>query len=59
MDVRVESCVLVLGELLRLSKDCCIGNVYLVDESSAIFMLISGDIQLDRKPNADWIYWID
>jgi hypothetical protein len=59
MDVWLESCILVLGGSLILSKDCCIGNVYLVKESSAIFMLISGDFQLDRKPNADWIYWID
>ncbi|WP_335221272.1 hypothetical protein [Nostoc sp.] len=59
MDVWAESCVLVVWQSLILSKDCRIGNVYLVKESSAIFMLISGDIQLDRKPNADWIYWID
>ncbi|MCL6750806.1 hypothetical protein KBT16_07350 [Nostoc sp. CCCryo 231-06] len=59
MDVWAESCVLVVSQLLILSKDCCIGNVYLVEKPSAIFMLISGDFQLDTKLNADWIYWID
>jgi len=59
MDVWAESCVLVVWQSLILSKDCCIGNVYLVKEPSAIFMLISGDFQLDTKLNADWIYWID
>ncbi|WP_196528216.1 hypothetical protein [Nostoc commune] len=53
MDVWAESCVLVVWQLLILSKDYCIGNVYLLEKPSAIFMLISGGFQLDTKLNAD------